>query len=380
MGLFTVKGKNVADTASKKSKKDTKEKVKKGKVKKEKVKKPKKGKKQTVKDLKFKTPIDVKFYYVLPIMLVIGVFSYVLAGSMFFSNVAEYNQKVLKSSMSYGTKLPLWGGKTSASLELGHTILSKDGKDLAVEVKYDDVAHSTLSSFGDNYILRLVVTKENQMKGVSMKYGMFSTDGSGVLMVHSDNGFKNKAFIVMLVDRGYLINSNQLTSDLGNTNSDESDLDKSITAQLTEDATNPDGENKLDDESTPPIFYMRLNAHNAKRVDVNLTDARNVVNELFVSKSVNAKKAQLASFKKRQKSGQRTLEEMQKRLEENPNDSLAQEKAQSIQTSLDTINAKIVSLDKNIQELENSKFKKDIFKPMQTKYERFMVSSLDIRH
>lgn len=366
MGLFTAKKKNVAEEELKKSKKD------KGKV--------KKPKKQTVKDLKFKTPLDVKFYYVLPIMLVIGVCCYVFAGSMFFSNVAEYNQKVLRSSMSYGTKLPLWGGQTSASLELGHTILSKDGKDLAVEVKYDDIAHSTLSSFGNNYILRLVVTKENQMKGVTMKYGMFSTDGSGVLMVHSDTGFKNKAFIVMLVDRGYLVNSNQLTSDLGNTNSDESDLDKSITAQLTEDATNPNSQNKLDDESTPPIFYMRLNAHNAKRVDVNLKDSRNVVNELFVSKSVNAKKAQLKTLKKRQESGQRTLDEMKKRLEENPNDSLAQQKEQSIQTSLDTINAKVASLDKTIQDLENSKFKKDIFKPMQTKYERFMVSSLNIRH
>ena len=51
------------------------------------------------------------------------------------------------------------------------------------------------------------------MPDAVIKYGMFSTDGSGVLTVHSKHGFKNQAFIVMLVDRGYLVSTNALTTD-----------------------------------------------------------------------------------------------------------------------------------------------------------------------
>ena len=78
----------------------------------------------------------------------------------------------------------------------------------------------------------------------------------------SDAGFKNQAFIVMIVDRGYLVTSDGLNSN--NSSYSDTDLDKSITAQLSGAEISSSADSTFKSTSTPPIFYLRLNAHNAK--------------------------------------------------------------------------------------------------------------------
>lgn len=340
----------------------------------------KKNQKNKIYNIKYKNPSDVKLHYVLPIILAIGIVCFIFAGVMLTRNVTQYKKEVLQSSMAKGTSLPLWGGQTDAKLTLGNSVLSKDGKTLAVEVKYDDVAHNVLSSFGTKYRLRLVVTPDNKMNGVKMKYGLFGTDGSGVLTVHSDKGFENQAFIVMLVDRGYLVSTTDLTTDNVDYNSDE--LDKSITAQLSgaddEDEANDDSSNKLNSKKIPPIFYMRLNAHNAKRVGVNWENDRDVVKSLFVSDNLKDKEKQLAEKENQARRGKKTLAEMNQRLKENPDDTNAQEQKQELENSLAELDANVNGLKKRIETLKNSVIKKDVLDPQRDKYKRYPVDTLDI--
>ena len=114
--------------------------------------------------LKYKTPSDVKLFYQMPIFLVIGFVLFLTGGIWIQHNANAYRQRVLASSMQYGENLPLWGGTAKGNLSLGHTKLSRDGRTLAVEIKYDDAAHQVLSSYGNRYKLRLVDTKDNRMR------------------------------------------------------------------------------------------------------------------------------------------------------------------------------------------------------------------------
>lgn len=97
----------------------------------------------------FKRPSDVKLFYVLPIILILGCLLIVTGVGISRHNIAKYNENVMAESMSKGRVLPLWGGDSKGNLILGNVLLSKNGKELAVEVKYTPEAHDGLSSFGD---------------------------------------------------------------------------------------------------------------------------------------------------------------------------------------------------------------------------------------
>lgn len=312
----------------------------------------------------------------MPIILALSVVGIMASFIMIRANISSYNARVLRSSMVKGSNLPLWGGSTDGKLTLGNTVLSEDGKTLAVQIKYDDVAHKKLSSFGTRYILRLVTTPENDLPGVKLRYGMFGTDSSGVLTIHSDRGFKNQAFIVMLVDRGYLVTSDDLRE--GTDSISESDIDKSITAQLAGDDEESSTTTTRKSQTTPPIFYMRLNAHNAKRSKENWKNDRDVVNSLFIKENISKKKKTLASLKKKIKRGKNTVVEMNRRLAENPDDEIAQEQLQDINQTLNDLNASVATYQASIKKLQDSVIKKDVLDPEQTKFTRFSVSSLDI--
>ena len=81
---------------------------------------------------KYKVPADVKLHWIMPIIFAVSVLLILISGIKIHKNIAVYKAKVLASSMSYGSELPLWGGKKNAKLTLGNTFLSKDVKTIEV--------------------------------------------------------------------------------------------------------------------------------------------------------------------------------------------------------------------------------------------------------
>lgn len=326
--------------------------------------------------VKFKKPSDVKMFYIMPIILIIGLICIGASQAMVMHNSQVYKQKVMESSMTYGTELPLWGGTSNGVLKLGHTKLSHNGKDLAVEIQYNSDAHDALSSFGNRYKLRLVDTTNNKMH-VKMRYGLFGTDGSGVLVVHSDKGFKNQAFVVMIIDNGHLITSDELNNDSGSTMTDD-DLDKSITAQLSNtDDTNSASSSNSASKNLPPLYYARLNAHSTSRSSHNWNNDRDIVEDLFVRSNLRSIEANEKSLEGKIDKGNETLKEMQDRLKENPNDTIAQENVQNLQSSLASLQQSLQSAKANKRKVQNSTIQTNVLDPVQTKYETFTVDNLN---
>lgn len=334
-------------------------------------------KKAKPKHKKFKRPGDVKIYYVMPTLLAFALVGMVGAGIKVQQNGAVYQQQVLASAMTQGEPLPSWGRTTQAKLTLGTTKLSKDGKTLAVEIKYDDTAHQVLSSFGNKYNLRLVTPKENPMKGTKVAYGMFGTDGSGVLTVHRDQGFNGKAFVIMLVDRGWLVTSDELQNDRAAQTTD-SDLDKSITATLSNpnqgsnDTTDSAQQKKTaEQEKLPPIYYVRLNAKTTPHAKRNWKNDRQIVEDLFVRHNVAQLNQKVKAAEKKKVQAEKTIKEMQDRLAKNPQDTIAQ-------NNIDDLNGLITQNDQSLQQLKKQRTKivdhsisKDILEPKAHKLQTF---------
>lgn len=322
----------------------------------------------------YKTPADVKLFYIMPLLLIIGFL--LVAGSqvMVHMNSKDYKEKILASSMQYGEVLPLWGGTASGVLNLGHTMLSKDGKTLAVEVKYDENAHQQLSSFGNRYKLRLVDTTDNVMN-VEMTYGLFGTDGSGVLTIHSEKGFKDHAFIVMIIDNGQLVTTEDLQMKQP---MNDAEIDKSITAQLS--GANSDQTSSEQEEQKrrmPPLYYIRLNGKNATRSDKNWNNDRDLVNDLFVKSNLEKIDKQKEDIQKKIERGNRTLKEMEDRVKENPDDSIAQGNIQDLKASLGNLEESLAAADANIKRIKESTIKENVLAPKQKKVDsRFTISDL----
>lgn len=331
-------------------------------------------KKSKLKVKKQKKPSDVKLFYIMPMLLALGVLLVVSGQLLVMRNNSIYRQEVIASSMKYGTKLPLWGGESNEVLTLGSTKLSKDGKTLAVEVKYDDAAHKYLSSFGNRYKLRLVQTKDNQFDP-DLTYGLFGTDGSGVLTVHSKNGFKNKAFVVLLIDNGQLVTSDDLNSQ---SVMNDAEIDKSITAQLSQPTvTNNQNEDKKD-VRLPPLYYIRLNAVNVKKSAVNWSNDKELVEDLFVNDNLKELEKQKDSLENKVSTGQKTLDEMHERLKENSKDNLASDNITDLTNSIDGLNKQIEQLDLQITTIKESTINKDVLEPKQTKCEnKYTIDNLN---
>lgn len=342
--------------------------------KKEKNKKDKSKKKVDApakKKLKFSMPSDVKISYVMPFLFAVGAIGIVGSEGAIIHNNSVYKAKVLASSMEKGAQLPSWGRTVDAKLTLGNTILSPDGKDMAVQVMYDTSAHNTLTSFGDQYRLRVITPQDNPMKGVKLSYGMFGTDGDGVLTIHSDKGFSDKAFVVMIIDGSQLVTSNDLQSGSNGVTTDQT-LDDSITAQLSGSDSASSGDSSSFNKkqlSMPPIYYVRLNAKNVSKVKHDWTNDRQLVKELFVNDKINSLKKSLAQTKSKMNATQKSLDEMNKRLSDNPNDKIAQTNQQSLQGTLATIQESYSSAQANLKKLEDSTLKKNILAPKQDKHE-----------
>ncbi|MBD5430498.1 hypothetical protein [Lactobacillus sp.] len=343
-------------------------------------KKPKDKIKKKKRKKLYKTPSDVKLFYQMPVILVVSVILLLTGFIWIEHNHRVYTQQVMASSMKYNEGLPLWGGKSKGALTLGHTRLSKDGKTLAVEIKYDDTAHQQLSSFGNRYKLRLVDTKQNPMPNVKLRYGIFGTDGSGVLTVYSPTGFRNQAFIVMIIDNGQLVSTDDLQDDT--TQMTDDDLDDSITAELSSGADdNPDSTNDNGEDSTraklPPLYYVRLNAHNAKRNYRNWKNDSDIVTDLFIKKNLADLRRKMDVAKQKIEKAQKTLHEMNIRLEENKDDAVARDNKQNLQTTLSDLQRNYKLMNKRYQKLEDSSISSDILEPEQTKHHTYTIDSLE---
>lgn len=333
-------------------------------------------KKKGVKSIyKYQTPKDVKESYIMPILLFLGIFLIVLSLALDRSVTSNYQKKVMASAMKYNEELAIYNGdkNSKGTLTLGHTILSKDGKTLAAEIKYDQTAHENLSSFGSRYRLRLVKRRDNK-KNYQLSYGLFGTDGSGVLQIHSNNGFNNQSIIVMIIDAGQLVSSDSLGTD---SQVKDTDIDKSITAQLS-DNSGGDSSPDLHKESKklPPIYYVRLNALNAKKSNRNWTNDSQLVRDLFIKDNLKKYKKVQEKNEKKLNNGYRTLHEMNMRLKENPKDETAQQNRENLKGDINSLKQEIKKDRNNYKLLKNSSFSKKILDPKQTKYHLFKVHDL----
>lgn len=326
----------------------------------------------------YRTPSDVRLFYQMPVVLVVS-FILIITGFFWIQHNAQvYKAQIMASSMEYGEELPLWGGQAKGRLTLGHTLLSKNGKTLAVEIRYDDDAHTGLSSFGNRYKLRLVDTKANPMKHLNMAYGIFGTDGSGVLTLHSKKGFKDAAFIVMIIDNGQLVTSDDLDNP---TQLSDSDIDDSITAELSKGSSNSNnGQQDSTKAKLPPLYYVRLNAHNAKRNYRNwVTDAQ-MIDDLFVRDNLKDIKKDMDKVEVKVNKAQHTLTEMNTRLDENRNDQIARSGKQNIKSSLLDLQRSYRGLNKRYLKLKNSIIASNILDPKQTKYHTYTINDLNQMH
>lgn len=327
----------------------------------------------------YKKPPDVKLFYRMPMILTIGILCILVGSFIAFKNNSEYRQKILASSMPKGTTLPIRAGTSgNGKLTLGNSKLSADGKTLAVEIQYNEEAHSYLSSFGENYKLVLIDTEKHPMKEAKLSYGMFSTDGSGVLTIKKEDGFENAAFMVFLIDKGIIMSNDELGTPRTMTNNE---IEKSLAKQL-EEMENADLQKNArttDKKDTlPPTYMIRLNAFNAQKTYRNWQNDSELVEDLFVDDTLKKIRKNQEELKQKVKTGQQTLDEMNKRLEKNENDTTAQKNKEMLENTIKTLEGEQKEAESNYKKISQSNIKNDILEPKQESMKRFTVTDLNI--
>lgn len=316
---------------------------------------------------------DIKMYRAMPIIFLVSVLLTIGGYGLLMKN--NYDYKVAQSRVSFkkGTELPLLQGSSEAKLTMGNSIVSKDGRDMAVEINYDDTARKTMSSFGYKYKLYLLAAPNYPADNITLKYGYFSTDGNGVLQIHSKNGkLKNQAFIVGLWDRSGMVNADNL----GVNQVTEDDVDNSITNQLatgnassSSDTASSSSSDETKNSKQPAVFYVRINPTSAKHVNVNWDgNEQELVDQLFINKNVKKLRKQLNDLKVQKTSLYANIKEMQARLKKNPNDETAQNELSTLQNQKDTIDRNVEIAQKNYDRVSKARFGDHILGREQTKH------------
>ncbi|MDT0111664.1 hypothetical protein QJV45_14365 [Listeria booriae] len=322
----------------------------------------------------FKNPSDVRLFYVMPVLLLIGVICVISGFVILHHNSTVYTDKVLASSMKKGEELVKRNQDSEGTLTLGNTVLSADEKTLAVEIKYDEAAHSQLSAFGDNYKIFVISTKDNRMNKVSVKYGMFGTDGSGVLTIYKKDGFKNRAFKVYIMDKEQLVSSDDLQDSRTLTDSEiESSIESQLAAADTETST--DGEKPKD--KLPPTYIVRLNAHSAEVSYRNWWNDKELIEDLFVDRNLKKIEKNKNDLVKKIEKGKASLEEMDKRLKKNPNDSTALSNKQTLENSLENLDVALKKEESDFTRISQSHIDTHVLDPKQTKYQYYEVNDIN---
>lgn len=333
----------------------------------------KKQKAQKIKR-KYKKPSDVKLFYIMPGLLIIGL-AFIATGSFIVhKNSVAYNEKVLASSMAKGEDLFLRSGNAEGKLTLGNTLLSADGKTLAVEIRYDDASRRQLSAFGDNYNLYLIDTEENKMADAELSYGMFGTDGSAVLTVHRKEGFQNKAFMVFILDKGVLVTSEDLQT--GRTMSD-AEISQSLARQLAQIEESNSATSETKNERLPPTYAVRLNAFSSEKSYRNWGSDKELVEDLFVDGNLQRIAANKEDLEAKIEAGEQTLKEMELRLEKNPDDNTAISSKQEIGNQLKVLNDELERAEANYNKITETTIENDVLAPKQTIFEKYTVIDLN---
>ncbi|WDA67443.1 hypothetical protein [Lactococcus lactis] len=335
-----------------------------------------KKKKKRKKGRTFKNPSDVKLFYRMPLLLAIGITCVLIGVGISWNNSKNYKAELLTQSMPKGTDLPIRKGTSGEGhLKLGNSLLSSDGKTLAVEISYDDTAHSSLSSFGTNYKLDLIDTKNNLMTNVKVSYGMFGTDGSGVLQIHSDNGFRDKAFMIFLIDKGVIVTNDKLQMSRTMT---DAEIDQSLAKQLEAVENSDSSEESSTEPTLPPTYKIRLNAHNTQKSYRNWSNDSELVSDLFVEKNLKKIEKNVQDIKTKIKLTKESLSEMTKRLEKNSKDSTAESNKQTLESTLSQLEDNLGTAQKNYDTLSKTTIGDNILNPKQTNFKKYTVT--DINH
>lgn len=333
---------------------------------------------------------DVKLFRIMPILFVLAfVFLVVGWGGMAY-NTHKYNVAQGKVSMKQGETLPLYYGtqenQQKGTLKIGRSILSKDHKQMAVSIQYDSNAHQNLSAFGDEYKLFFVCTPKYPAQNIHVKYGFFGTDGNGVLQITSDKPFINEAFDIIMVDKQDLVSNNETLSGSNSNDMDSDQLDKSITAQLSNGTladsdsndTTTDSNSALAGKHWPASYYIRLNPYSAKQVNLNWGDNElKLVDNLFVKHNLAKIQKSIESEKSQLKQANNTLAEYNHRLSVNPNDSYAQQGKENMEEKISDLQDDIQKDEKNFETIKKARLSKEILGDEANTFKLFRTSSLD---
>ena len=379
--------KKKAKALAKQNKKNEKEKNKKVKKSKPKTKhglfKSKKSKKESTNNNKKKTDVvrvaekeyvyaDVRLFRYMPIIFMLAIL--LIGGGYGYLGIQNHEYKVAqgKLAMPNNTQLPLFKGTSKGNLTLKSAILSANHKQMAVSIGYDQDAHSQLSSFGNRYKLWLIAPNGYPVQGIHLKYGFFGTDGNGVLQVNSDKPLPNEAFVVIIVDEGHLVTSEQIND--GQSSYDDSDVNQSITAQLATGSAQDESDAASDsssssDKTMPPMYYVRLNPYSIKHTKINWgNNERELVENLIVRRNLRKLRNNIKKDKIELKQLKRTRQEYADRLKINPQDETATEGKNDLDNSIESLNQDIESQQANYDRVSKARFGKNILGKQQTKH------------
>lgn len=327
---------------------------------------------------------DVRLFRYMPIIFMAACL--LMAGGFGYMGWQNHEYKVAQGrlAMPNNTQLPLFKGQAKGVLTLKSVALSKNGKQMAASIGYDDDAHTQMSSFGKKYKLWVVAPNGYPIKDLKVKYGFFGTDGNAVLQVNSDKKLPNQAIVVIIVDAGHMVTQEDLA---GSTDTDTSDsnIDQSITAQLATGSTtdSESGSTNANSSSSPnakgsiPMYYVRLNPYSAKHTNVNWGDnERMMVDYLFVKHNLNHIRHQINANKSKLKAARETRKEYDQRLKINPQDKTAAEGKDGMDDEIKSLNQSIDSQEANYQRLSKARFSKHVLGSQQTKYHYILTQNM----
>lgn len=322
---------------------------------------------------------DVRLFRLMPMFAMLGALLLIVGFGWLAWGKHQYNVAQSRISMSDGTKLPMFRGESKGKLTLTHKLLSKDGKQMAISISYDDEAHSDLSSFGKNYGIWVIGPNGYPMKDISTKYGFFGTDGNAVLQINSKVPFPDQAIAIVIVDKAKLVNASNLAT--ATTTTTEDDITTSITAQLsngtTNNTTSSSSSSGADSTNNTAMYYVRINPYRTKHASFNWgNNEKKLVQELFVKNNLKDLKKQLQQNNAQLKQAKKTLKEYNDRLAINSQDATALSGKQDIESTITQLEQSNEKANNNYDKLVNTKLGSDILGKQQTSHEALTTSNM----
>ena len=138
-------------------------------------------------------------------------------------------------------------------------------------------------------------------------------------------------------------------------------------------------QSQTNEDTRPPVYYIRVNPASSKRVDYNWgNNERKLVDNLFVKQNLAKYRKQINDAHKKIKMAQATLKEYDKRLAENPEDQTALSGKQQMEQSISALKEDVATADKNYQRMANYRIKKDALGVEQTNFKRLQANNMQM--